>query len=277
MPDAKLISLKAVVVADEIDVNQIATRHGIRRKYTWEEPLVLTGERLQGENLPSDARIYIFAFGTVVFANCSDSSGITYIEEIQSSMLPQIRKNGLDQFEDSCLLHIGGEGFNIGDDEIMIPEGDIWIELAATVLAKSAAMDKVEFKVSSIEDQIEEMLDSLRDNKFRLSDKKLSATTSQILKFQFTSLAYIMILDRPDSVWKNSDAADFYDGLSEFFELNDRYEIFKSKIEILNNIKDGFADMSFTKRGMKLEWAIIWLIIAEVVLMILELLPRAGG
>ena len=175
-------------------------------------------------------------------------------------------------FEDTCVLSIGGERFAIGDDEICVPEGDIWIELAATALAKSAAMDKVECKVSSIEDSIEEMLDSLGENKFKLSDKKLSATTSQILKFEFTSIAYIMILDKPESVWGNSEAADFYDKLAEFFELNDRYEIFKSKIEILNNIKDGFADMNFTKRGMKLEWAIVWLIVAEVILMILELL-----
>ena len=272
MSDVNIINLKAVVVADEIDINQIATRHGIRRKYTWEEPLVLKGERLQGENLPPDARIYIFAFGTVVFANCSDAAGSAYVEDIRFALVPQVVKSGADRYEDSCQLRIGGETFAIEDDEICVPEGDIWIELAATVLAKSAAMDKVEFKVSSIEDKIEEMLDSLGENKFKISDKKISATTSQILKFEFTSIAYIMILDKPDSVWKNTEAADFYDSLSEFFELNDRYEIFKSKIEILNNIKDGFADMSFTKRGMKLEWAVIWLIIAEVVLMILELL-----
>ena len=80
-----------------------------------------------------------------------------------------------------------------------------------------------------------------------------------------------MILDKPDITWTNSEAAAFYEGMSEFFELNDRYEVIRSKTEILRNIIEGLSSISHSIRGLFVEWVIVVLIVFEVVLMILDL------
>ena len=59
--------------------------------------------------------------------------------------------------------------------------------------------------------------------------------------------------------------------MSEFFELSDRYEIIKNKTSVSNNIISGFTSISHAFRGLRVELIIVLLIVAEVILMILEL------
>jgi uncharacterized Rmd1/YagE family protein len=80
-----------------------------------------------------------------------------------------------------------------------------------------------------------------------------------------------MILDKPDITWTSSIAGEFYDRMLEFFELNDRYKILKSKTEILYNIMDGFSNISHSIRGLFVEWIIVILIVFEILLTILEI------
>ena len=60
--------------------------------------------------------------------------------------------------------------------------------------------------------------------------------------------------------------------MSEFFELNDRFEILKSKTDILGNIIDGFSSISHSMRSLFIEWVVVILIVLEVILMIIELI-----
>jgi len=59
--------------------------------------------------------------------------------------------------------------------------------------------------------------------------------------------------------------------MSSFIELNDRYSILKNKTEILYNMMDGFSTISHSMRGIFVEWVIVILIVAEVVLMMVEI------
>lgn len=95
--------------------------------------------------------------------------------------------------------------------------------------------------------------------------------TSKIVRHEYNTIAYIMILDKPDITWINSEASVFYDSMAEFFELNDRYEVIKSKTEILKSIIDGLGTISRSISGLFVEWVIVILIVVEVLLMVLDL------
>ncbi len=271
MNGADRFELKAVMVADEIEVNSIADRYGIRRRYTWEEPLVLRSSLYP--ELPAGSIVYIFAFGAVVFGNYPREATDSFLQQLTPFFVSRPVDRIVETFSEEAVVEILKEGSAaVSDEAIVIPAGnDNLLELAATVLAKSVGMDKVEYMLGSIEDNVEDMLDNLEAGRIRIKDRELAASTSKILKFEFASISYIMILDRPDIAWHDSAAGDFYDALAEFYELNDRYEIIRQKTEILARIKEGFADISHSRRGMLLEWAIVLLIVAEVVIMLIEL------
>ena len=80
-----------------------------------------------------------------------------------------------------------------------------------------------------------------------------------------------MLLDKPDITWTNSEALLFYDQLSDFFELTDRYEILKQKTALLNSVMDGISTMSHTVKSVLIEISILILILVEVVIMLYDL------
>jgi len=145
-------------------------------------------------------------------------------------------------------------------------------ELVSTVIAKSVALEKTEEHLSTILDTLETMIDKLEKGKLNVGNKEIAKTTSKIVRHEYNTIAYIMILDKPDITWTNSDAKNLYDMMSEFFELNDRYITLKEKTDILNNVLSGFSSISHSMRGLFVEWVIVILIFVEIILMLADLL-----
>jgi required for meiotic nuclear division protein 1 len=265
---------KAFAITNEIDLNKIAVHCGIPKKFTWEEPLILRGEILKSillKNVDETQMVLVFSFGSIVFINHSTPNEITALLNYLHSFEPEIDVSGADRYSDDYSLHVKEtESIELTDEYVVVPEYESYYpELISTVLAKSVALEKTEEQLGHINDKLETMIDRLEKGKLRIGNKELARTTAKIIRHEYNTLAYIMILDKPDITWTSSTAGEFYDRMHEFFELNDRYKILKSKTEILYNIMDGFSTISHSIRGLFVEWIIVILILFEIVLSLL--------
>jgi len=269
------LKFKTYAVTNEIDLNKIAVECNIKKKYTWEEPLILQEnvlERIIGEKADGDEKILVFSFGSIVFINSSVKHTeifMTYLKNIK----PDINIEHYDAYQDDYALHhVEGEEVEYTDGYVQIPSMELFYpELISIVIAKSVALERIEEKLGKILDDIESKIDNLEKGKLNIGNKELAKTTSRIVRHEYNTIAYIMILDKPDITWANSEAAHFYEKMSEIFELNDRYEVIKSKTEILKSIIDGLASISNSIRGFFLEWVVVILIVIEVLIMLLDL------
>ncbi|HOJ11980.1 MAG TPA: RMD1 family protein [Clostridiales bacterium] len=267
---------KTCAITNEIDLNKIAEKCNIRKKYTWEEPLVLKDNILStilNKKVYDGQAIMLFSFGSIVFINLPSSCinvFLSYLKEYK----PEIDIENWERYSDDYELRAGNvDEIEMTDEYAIVPHIEIaYTELVSVVLAKSVALEKVEEQLEKILDRIESMIDRLEKGNLRFSDKELAKATARIIRHEYNSISYIMILDRPDVTWLNSNAAEFYDKMSEFFELNDRFEILKSKTDILGNVIDGFSSISHSMRSLFIEWVVIVLIVLEVILMIIELI-----
>jgi required for meiotic nuclear division protein 1 len=268
------LTFKAFAITNEIDLNKIAVHCGIPKKFTWEEPLILRGEILKSilyKDVDDSQMVLVFSFGSIVFINHSTPNEITALLNYLHSFEPDIEVKNADRYSDDYSLHIKEtESIELTDEYVVVPEyEDYYPELISTVLAKSVALEKTEEQLGQINDKLETMIDRLEKGKLRIGNKELARTTAKIIRHEYNTLAYIMILDKPDITWTSSSAGEFYDRMLEFFELNDRYKILKSKTEILYNITDGFSTISHSIRGLFVEWIIVILILFEIVLSLL--------
>jgi required for meiotic nuclear division protein 1 len=268
------LTFKAFAITNEIDLNKIAVHCGIPKKFTWEEPLILRGEILKSilfKNVDESQMVLVFSFGSIVFINHSTPNEITAFLNYLYSFEPDIDVKRADRYSDDYSLHIKEtESIELTDEYVVVPEYESYYpELISTVLAKSVALEKTEEQLGHINDKLETMIDRLEKGKLRIGNKELARTTAKIIRHEYNTLAYIMILDKPDITWTSSTAGEFYDRMLEFFELNDRYKILKSKTEILYNIMDGFSTISHSIRGLFVEWIIVILILFEIVLSLL--------
>ncbi|EKN65889.1 hypothetical protein BABA_17872 [Neobacillus bataviensis LMG 21833] len=270
------ITFKAFAITNEIDLNKIAIQCSIPKKFTWEQPLILKGDILSsilGKNVDNFQSVLIFSFGSLVFINH------THVDEVQrlfayiQSFEPEIDLTYAERFTDDYNLHFSEtETIELTDEYVVVPEYEsFYPELISTVLAKSVALEKTEEQLGKIHDKLETMINRLEKGKLRIGNKELARTTAKIVRHEYNTLAYIMILDKPDITWTSSTAGEFYDKMLEFFELNDRYIILKSKTEILYKILDGFSTISHSIRGLFVEWIIVILIIFEIILTLLQI------
>jgi required for meiotic nuclear division protein 1 len=269
------LNFKAYAVTNEIDLNKIAGECNIRKKYTWEEPLILQSEVLGiiiKEEPGKDEKVLVFSFGSIVFINSTPQHTEIFMHYLKS-IKPDVDIRRYDLFQDDYVLHpTEGEEMEFTDEYVQIPNMALFYpELISIVIAKSVALERIEEQLGKILDDLESKIDNLEKGKLNVGNRELAKTTSRIVRHEYNTIAYIMILDKPDITWINSDAADFYEKMSEFFELNDRYEVIKSKTEILKSIIDGLATISHSIRGLFVEWVIVLLIVVEVLLMLFDL------
>ncbi len=273
------MTFKAFAITHEIDLNKIAIHCGIPKKFTWEQPLILKGDILESilfKKLDESQMVLVFSFGSIVFINHSHVDEIRTLLHYIHSFEPDFDIEHANRYTDDYCLHISEtENFELTDEYVVVPEfEEFYPELISTVIAKSVALEKTEEQLGEIHDKLESMIDRLEKGKLRIGNKELARTTAKIVRHEYNTLAYIMILDKPDITWSSSTASEFYDRMLEFFELNDRYKILKSKTEILYNIMDGFSTISHSIRGLFVEWIIVILIVAEISLTILQIVGR---
>ncbi|MEH7120306.1 RMD1 family protein [Neobacillus vireti] len=270
------ISFKAIAITNEIDLNKIALQCGIPKKFTWEEPLILRGRILQTilrREVDDSKSVLVFSFGSVVFINHSNDEEMNVFLKYLQAFEPEMDLKNILRYSDDYSLHVNEtEALELTDEYVVVPEYEpFYPELISTVLAKSVALEKTEEQLGVIHDTLETMIDRLEKGKLRIGNKELARTTAKILRHDYNTLAYIMILDKPDITWTSSNASEFYDKMMDFFELNDRHVILKSKTEILYNIIEGFSTISHSIRGLFVEWIVVILIVIEIVITVLQI------
>lgn len=275
------MKFKAYAITNEIDLNKIASRCNIPKKYTWEEPLVLRDQFLASileHQVEQSQKILIFAFGSVVFINIppqDEPKMFNYLKTIKPDLDLKNAGKYFDDYELREAAHSGEPSatLHFTDEYAVVPRFQPYHpELISVVIAKSVALEKVEEQIGRILDRLEIMIDRLEKANLKISDKELAKTTAGIIRYEYNTINYLMILDKPDITWINSEAGHFYEQMSDFFELNDRYAIFKQKTDILNVIVGHFSSISHSIRGLFVELLIVVLILVEVALMIADLL-----
>jgi required for meiotic nuclear division protein 1 len=265
----------AFTLAGELDLNRLGTHLGIIRKYRWEEPMLLNPSTLQplaGASLDGE-QVYLYHFGGVVFLNCTDSVIRDFSREMEKIIeifkgFPNIK------YQEQYRLRIEeGGALAISNDCAVMPRYDnAFIDIIAFVIAKSVALERIEEQVGTVLDEMEGVILLLDQGKLSIPDKKLAKFASKILNFKYRSIAYIMVLDKPDITWENQEADRLYLTMANLFELNQRYQEIKHKSETLMDITGVFTSLSHASRASRLEWIIIVLIFIEIVIYLFQIL-----
>ena len=259
---------KAIVIGNELHLNKIAPHFGIQRKFKWEDPLLLKQDQLQGIVNNADSKmVYLFHFGSVVCVNLQHHEILDVIHYLKR-LEPEIDIAQNFPYEDDYKLEVNPDAdFSINNDSLVVAaQYDYHLEIIATILAKSVSLEKNENEVDALLDRIEAVVNNLSRGELGMTDSGLARMTANILRFRLNTLSYIMLLDNPDITWNNEEAASLHNELSLLFELKERYENLRHKTETLMDITEAFSGLVHARRGTRLEWAIIILIMIEIVL-----------
>jgi uncharacterized Rmd1/YagE family protein len=265
----------AFAVDGEIDLNRLAVKLGIARKFRWEEPMRLNAVTLELAAEGDGARVYLYYFGGVIFINCGDDVVARFFAGIEQH-LPVFRGGQRLAFRDDYELRIdpGQKALITNDYAVLHRHDPTYLDIICFVIAKSVALERIEERVDIVFDEVEGLIARMGSGRLELPDRDMARLASSILSFKFTSIAHIMVLDKPDITWDNPEADQLYTTMARLFELNQRYLEIKHKSETLLDMTDVFSTLSNARRSARLEWIIIVLIGIEILLYLLELVRR---
>ena len=262
-------------LAGELELNRVGSHLGIIRKYRWEEPMMLDALTFKplAENRTEEQQVYLYFFGGVVFFNCSDKTIRDFSREM-GKVTESFKGFPNIKYQDHYSLRIEeGGSLAITNDFAVMPNYDrAFIDIIVFVIAKSVALERIEERVDTVLDEIEGLIAQLDRGKLGIPDKRLAKLASSILTFKYSSIAYIMVLDKPESTWENQEADSLYLTMADLFELTQRYEEIRHKSETLMDITEVFSSLSHAARASRLEWIIIILIFVEIVIYIIEIM-----
>lgn len=271
----ELFTFKAFAFSGEIDLNRLAAKLGISRKYRWEEPMKLNPVTFAISGAGDSELVYLYYFGGMVFLNCSGDMIVRFLDSLPryaESLKGQVQL----PYHEEYRLEIDPERKSvIANDYTVMPRYNMaFMEIICFVIAKSVALERIEERIDVVFDEVEGLISSLGQGKLDLRDRDMARLASSILSFKFTSIAHIMVLDKPDITWDNPEADRLYTTMAGLFELNQRYLEIKHKSETLLDMTDVFSSLSNARRSARLEWIIIILIAIEIVIYLMELFHR---
>jgi uncharacterized Rmd1/YagE family protein len=219
----------------------------------------------------------LFRFGVAVMV------GLTPLEEEDLLMKLKWRVTGerARGDDETAVLEISPEG-----DELKTPGGPIQIKnlspqrflVVADALSKTVALARDEREVNAVFDVIEPFAAQLAARgrpPFRR--RAMLRLIGQALLVQHRVSGRIAVEDKPDVLWDRPDLERLYARLEDEYELSERAGALKRKLDVIVETAHALTDIIDADRSTRLEWAIIILIVAELIAAIVQIALALHG
>jgi uncharacterized Rmd1/YagE family protein len=207
--------------------------------------------------------VIVFRHGSAVFLNVEDSE--------REDMLQHLADDLEDEPQPTERLWVRVdpevEAEGMVDGELLIRAADLHrMRLVAEVLARTVMLDVYEQQVSTAFDSVGPLVDSLeRTGRIPRGVRSLRRTIGEALRIKVRLVGRVEVLDSPETLWEHTDLQPFYHNLAEEYELRDRHQALKRKLDVIHDCAETTLDLLQTRSAFWLEVAIVGLFVYEVI------------
>ncbi|CAE7843927.1 RMD1 [Symbiodinium sp. KB8] len=111
-----------------------------------------------------------------------------------------------------------------------------------------------------------------RTGKIPLSASAISKQTGVLFILRSSVNLTSDILDTPEVFWDDDSFEPTYELATAYLDLSTRVDIVNTRLDILRELLDMLSSQLEVDHSVRLEWIVIWLIVAEVVLELASIL-----
>lgn len=249
---------------------------------------LLLGERLDTRVLESGV-----ALGTAPIAIPVEGGGTAVLFRYGAVVLFDVPQAAAAGFLSSLDLHVT-EKLAVPEDEtlrlLVRPDSDQIVDaaghvilrdlsierlqLVADILAKNLVLSHYETRIGAIFDRIEPLAVILREKgRAGAPGKELLRHIGDVLLMQQKMVGRVETGESPELVWEHPELDRLYMRLSEEYELRERSRALDRKLEVVSRTVETLLGLVQTRSSMRVEWYIVVLIVAELLLAAYSLLP----
>ncbi|XP_061997693.1 protein RETARDED ROOT GROWTH-LIKE [Rosa rugosa] len=219
----------------------------------------------------------VFQYGSIVLFNVREHEIDGYLKIVEkhaSGLLPEMRK---DEYEvrEKPDLDTWMEG---GLDYIMLQHLNTdGIRTIGSVLGQSIALD---YYVRQVDGMVAEFTDINREmettGKFKMKRKKLFQLVGKANSNLADVILKLGLFERSDIAWKDAKYAQIWEYLRDEFELTQRFASLDFKLKFVEHNIRFLQEILQNRKSDFLEWLIIALIGAEIMLSLYDILHRSA-
>jgi uncharacterized Rmd1/YagE family protein len=219
----------------------------------------------------------VFRYGVVVFIGLTADEEAEFLERLHARTFGKITPPE-EEWAKIQNARESGEPIPVGGP---IPVADFSLErllVVSDALAKSVVLGRDEREVANVFDTIEpfarELARSGRTSRNRTDLLKLMGNA---LLVQHRVSGRVAVGEKPDVLWDRPDLERLYARLEDEYELSERVETLNRKLSVIADTATTLADIIDTKRSLRLEIIVVFLIAFEIVITFYEIYARKGS
>jgi len=218
----------------------------------------------------------LFRYGVVVFIGLSVEEETAFLERLRPRCYGGITPPE-DEWAKIQVAKEGEETIPVGGP-ILVREFSLErLLVVSDALAKSVVLGRDEKQVSNVFDTIEPFARELANF------GKTSRNRTDLLKLMGNALLVqqrvsgrVAVGEKPDVLWDRPDLERLYARLQDEYELSERVETLNRKLAMIADTASTLADIIDTKRSLRLELIVIFLIAFEIMITFYEIYARQG-
>lgn len=219
---------------------------------------------------PEDQMMIVFSYGVVVFFNFEAKHVERVIEQISKYGEEPVSARKTEEYGISV---DPSQKISVEFERVVLDELDRdLVYVVAEVLAQSVAIEYVEERVGDIVSRFEKVTSGLEQGgQLRLRDGEVLKTIGAGLSITHYVISQLSLLDKPDSTWEDKDVEATFVAMRKMFELEDRFKALEFRLDFMQDTSELVLDILQTRKAHRMELAIIYLFVADIVLVLYEL------
>ncbi|OMO81101.1 hypothetical protein COLO4_23761 [Corchorus olitorius] len=218
----------------------------------------------------------VFQYGSIVLFNVRENEVESYLKIVEkhaSGLLPEMRKDEYEVREKPTL----NTWMQAGLDHITLQFLNIdGIRTIGSVLGQSIALD---YYVRQVDGMVAEFTDINRGMEktgtFTMDSKKLFQIVGKANSNLADVILKLGLFERSDIAWKDAKYAQIWEFLRDEFELTQRFASLDFKLKFVEHNIRFLQEILQNRKSDFLEWLIIILISAEIVISLYDLIKKS--
>ncbi|MCE9632427.1 MAG: RMD1 family protein [Planctomycetia bacterium] len=270
---------RAVLAGTGIDVLAL----GLNDR-TGNAPLVveLVGSQLGGvlsSNPPAgNGLAVLFRYGAIVFFDVSPAAATDYVRQIAAFIRQPFPL--VEQETEALDIRIAPTGKETMEGNTLVL-ADMTLEklqLVADVLAKSVSLAHHERAIERQFERIEPFATNLDHwGRGGRAARELLQHLGTALLAEHRVVAGARVDDSPELLWDHPELERLWARLRDDFEIRERFAALHGKLALISRTAETALELLQNRRSLRVEWAIVGLIVFEILLTLLRWALAADG
>ena len=208
----------------------------------------------------------LFRYGAVVFFGTPAEAMDKFVRALMPSVNAALSVPERDDAQ--ILIRPEADGQVDPAGNIVLRERTIErLQLVADILAKSLVLSYYETRIAEIFDGIEPLAAMLREKgRAGARGKELLRHIGDVLLIQQKMVGRAETGEKPELLWEHPELERLYMRLAEEYELRDRGRALDRKLDIISRTVETLLGLVQTRSSLRVEWYIVVLIVAELLL-----------